>query len=68
VTIEKMKIGVSYARNPFLVKYMENMRYIDQLGRGIPMIIKEMKDMGVKEPDLRELGEEFILTVYKDKY
>lgn len=65
VTIEKMKIGVSYARNPFLVKYMENMRYIDQLGRGIPMIIKEMKDRGVREPDLRELGEEFILTVYK---
>lgn len=65
VTIEKMKIGVSYARNPFLVKYMENMRYIDQLGRGISMIIKEMKDRGVKEPDLRELGEEFILTVYK---
>ncbi|MDF2883913.1 MAG: recG2, partial [Clostridiaceae bacterium] len=65
VTIEKMKIGVSYARNPFLVKYMENMRYIDQLGRGIPMIIKEMKDRGVREPDLRELGEEFVLTVYK---
>lgn len=38
VTIEKMKIGVSYARNPFLVKYMENMRYIDQLGRGVPRI------------------------------
>ncbi|MBC2580027.1 RNA-binding domain-containing protein [Clostridium sp. DJ247] len=65
VTIEKMKIGVSYARNPFLVKYMENMRYIDQLGRGIPMIIKAMKDMGVKEPFLQELGEEFILTIYK---
>ncbi len=65
VTIEKMKIGVSYARNPFLVKYMENMRYIDQLGRGIPMIIKTMKDNGAKEPMLKELGEEFILTIYK---
>ena len=41
VTFEKMKIGVSYTRNPFLVKYMENMRYIDQLGRGIPMILKK---------------------------
>ena len=36
VTIEKMKVGVSYARNPFLVKYMENIRYIDQLGKGFP--------------------------------
>lgn len=43
---------------------MENMRYIDQLGRGIPMIIKSMKEIGAKEPSLREFGEEFILTVY----
>lgn len=65
VTIEKMKIGISYARNPFLVKYMENLRYIDQLGRGIPMIIKSMKEVGAKEPYLQEFGEEFILTLYK---
>ena len=65
VTIEKIKIGVSYARNPFLVKYMENMRYIDQLGRGIPMIMKTMKDLGAKEPGFKEIGEEFILTIYR---
>lgn len=64
VTIEKMKIGVSYGRNPFLIKYMENMRYIDQLGRGIPMIIKNMKEAGAKEPLLKEYGEEFILTIF----
>lgn len=65
VTIEKMKIGVSYSRNPFLVKYMENLRYIDQLGRGIPMIIKNMTNLGAREPDLKEIGEEFVLTIYK---
>lgn len=65
VTIEKMKIGISYARNPFLVKYMENLRYIDQLGRGVPMIMKTMKEAGAKEPLLQESGEEFILTLYK---
>ncbi|MDQ2087087.1 ATP-binding protein [Herbivorax sp. ANBcel31] len=64
VTIHKMKIGVSYARNPFLVKYMENLRYIDQLGRGIPMILKTMKEIGAKEPLLKESGEEFVLTIY----
>lgn len=31
VTIDKMKVGVSYSRNPFLVKYMENLRYIDSI-------------------------------------
>lgn len=65
VTIDKMKIGVSYSRNPFLVKYMENLRYIDQLGRGIPMIIKNMKNLGAKDPKLEEIGEEFILTIYR---
>ncbi len=64
VTIDKMKIGVSYARNPFLVKYMENLRYIDQLGRGIPMILKTMKELGMREPKLEESGEELIITIY----
>lgn len=67
VTTEKMKVGVSFARNPFLVKYMENMRFIDQLGRGIPMIIKNMMSISNIEPKLQELGEEFILTIYKSK-
>ncbi|SMC29402.1 Putative ATP-dependent DNA helicase recG C-terminal [Clostridium acidisoli DSM 12555] len=67
VTIEKMKIGVSYATNPFLVKYMENMRYTDQFGRGIPMIFKSMKDIGAMEPELKEIGEEFIITIYAAK-
>jgi len=65
VTIEKMKIGVSYARNPFIVKYMENLRYIDQLGRGIPMIFREMKKISAIEPDLKVEGEEFILTIFR---
>ncbi|MFD2671150.1 RNA-binding domain-containing protein [Marinicrinis sediminis] len=65
VNVEKMKVGISYARNPFLVKYMENMRYIDQLGRGIPMILKSMMSKGAREPELEETGEEFVLTIYK---
>ncbi|HPQ38535.1 MAG TPA: ATP-binding protein [Synergistaceae bacterium] len=65
VSVEKMKVGVSYARNPFLVKYMENLRYIDQLGRGIPMIFSAMKKMGAKEPLLMEQGEEFLLRLYR---
>jgi ATP-dependent DNA helicase RecG len=44
---------------------MENMRYIDQLGRGIPMILKKMKEAGAKEPLLMEQGEEFVLIIYK---
>lgn len=28
------------------------------------MIFKNMKDVGAAEPSLREIGEEFILTIY----
>ncbi len=36
--------GNSAPRNHFLLKYLDNYRYIDGLGRGIPMIIKEMQN------------------------
>ena len=54
----------SVARNPMLVKYMENIRYMDRLGRGIPMILREMKQMGRREPLLEESDEEFVLRLY----
>jgi predicted HTH transcriptional regulator len=38
INIEKIRTGVTYAINPVLVKFMENLRYIDKLGRGIPMV------------------------------
>jgi len=58
VTIEKLKNGVSYAVNPVIVKFMENLRYIDKLGRGIPMVCHEAKRLGF-EPVFQETGEEF---------
>lgn len=58
VTIEKLKNGVSYAVNPVILKFMENLRYIDKLGRGIPMVCSEAKQLGL-EPVFQETGEEF---------
>ena len=58
VTIEKLKNGVSYAVNPVIVKFMENLRYIDKLGRGIPMVCHEARRLGF-EPVFQEAGEEF---------
>ncbi|MBF0232161.1 MAG: putative DNA binding domain-containing protein [Desulfamplus sp.] len=45
VTIEKMKAGTSIPRNPVIMKFMQNYRYADQLGRGIPMIIRTVQQM-----------------------
>jgi len=63
VTIEKLKAGVSYANNPIIVKFMENLNYIDKLGRGLPMVYNEAIHLN-KEVVFEEIGEEFKVTLY----
>jgi ATP-dependent DNA helicase RecG len=42
---------------------MENLRYIDKLGRGIPMVCKEAERIN-KKIDFKELGQEFKVVLY----
>lgn len=42
LSIEKILTGNSAPRNNFILKYLDNMRFVDGLGRGVPMIKKEM--------------------------
>lgn len=63
VTIEKLSYGVSYSINPIIVKFMENLGYIDKLGRGLPMVCQEAKQMG-KEVVFEEIGEEFKVVLF----
>lgn len=62
VTIDKLRSGVSYAVNPVIVKFMENLRYIDKLGRGLPMVYSETVKLG-RQPIFEEFGEEFRVTL-----
>jgi ATP-dependent DNA helicase RecG len=62
VTLEKIRAGVSYSRNLVILKYLENLRYIDKLGRGIPMIINETQK-AKKNVFFEEIGEEFKVTL-----
>lgn len=62
VTIEKLSYGVSYAINPVIVKFMENLRYVDKLGRGLPMVYKIARD-NHKKITFEEIGEEFKVTL-----
>ncbi len=59
LTLEKIRYGNSAARNLFLLKYLDNLRYVDGLGRGIPMILREMG----KRAQFETLGELFLLTL-----
>ncbi len=65
VTVEKLKAGVSYAVNPVIVKFMENLRYIDKLGRRLPLVYQATQKRG-KEVLFEEIGEEFKVTLFWD--
>ncbi|QTA81281.1 Schlafen and ATP-dependent DNA helicase domains-containing protein [Desulfonema limicola] len=50
-TISKIKMGMIYQRNPLLVQYLYDFRYVERLGRGIQKIMQTMKDNGNPEPE-----------------
>lgn len=62
VTIEKLSVGTSFARNPLLVRLMENLGYVDRLGRGLPMVCQEAEKIS-KSVTFDESGEEFRVTL-----
>ena len=63
ITIDKLKAGVSYAVNPIIAKFMENLKYIDKLGRGLPMVYREVVKQG-KSVIFEEIGEEFKVSLF----
>ena len=64
LSIEKILTGNSAPRNNFLLKYLDNMRFVDGLGRGVPMIKKAMGDRFAysEEGELLRLTLNFIDT------
>ncbi|PKP61040.1 MAG: histidine kinase [Candidatus Altiarchaeales archaeon HGW-Altiarchaeales-1] len=67
ITIENIKIGRSVRRNHLIAQFLNDYRYMEKLGLGIRMIIREMKDLSGIEPDIKEEGEEFIIILYKKR-
>jgi ATP-dependent DNA helicase RecG len=65
VTIEKMKESTHVPRNPLLMKFMQDYHFVEKLGRGIPMVVREMKKLTGREPDFAESGEEFSVTLHR---
>lgn len=63
VVIEKLTTGTSFSRNPLLVKLMENLGYMDKLGRGLPMVYQEAVKLN-KALDFENDGESFKVTLY----
>ncbi len=59
LTVEKLQYGHSAPRNMFLLKFMDNYRYIDGLGRGIPTMVAAMG----QRIKFEEVGAAFRVTI-----
>lgn len=64
VTLESIRYGTSFIRNQFIVRLLSQYRYIDVLGRGIPMMIQLSRGYCGREPKFEEVGEEFRVTLW----
>lgn len=65
VTIEKMKVGTRYHRNPVLVQYFYDANIVEKMGQGIPNANKWLKENGNPELEIKEEGDEVIVIMYK---
>jgi ATP-dependent DNA helicase RecG len=65
LSLEKIKLGLTYHRNPVLMQFFYDARLSERLGRGIPTIFQQMKENGNPEPILEDLENEFRVTLYK---
>ncbi len=67
VNVESMKTGISVYRNPIIVRFINDYHLAEGMGRGIPMIIKEMNKISGKEPKIEVLENETNLIIYFPK-
>jgi ATP-dependent DNA helicase RecG len=65
LTIEKIKIGQKYPRNPILVQYAQYLNLMEHKGLGIRRIVlNELKKQGYPEPLFVETEDSFCVTVF----
>jgi len=67
VTIESMKAGIHVPRNPIIYNFLSKMGLVTDLGSGIRRIIDSVRKTIGKEPDLRVVEGEFILSIPRIK-
>ncbi len=52
ITVEKMKLGIKYYRNPVLVQYFYDADIIERLGQGIPKANRWLRENGNTELEI----------------
>ena len=73
LTINQMKQGMSKIWNKGISEAFSYMNIIEAWGSGIPRILREAKEYGLREPELIEMGHDFRINLFRaestyDKY
>lgn len=69
LTIEKIKAGQQYPRNPNLVRILRDIGEMDDRGMGIRRrVIPELENNGFDEPEFEANEDYFKITIYKEAY
>lgn len=67
LTLERMKMGISYYRNPLIAQMLVDYGYADKIGRGVMSIIKYHEKNNLRKPEFEENGFEFKVKIWKNK-
>jgi ATP-dependent DNA helicase RecG len=66
LTIEKIKAGQKYQRNPILVRFAQDFGLMEHKGLGIrKIVIETLRNAGMKEALMEETEETFKLTIFR---
>ena len=67
ITIEKMKSGLSKIRNRGIAAAFSYLNIVEAWGSGIPKMVREAKEYGLREPELIDMGSDFRINLYRKK-
>ncbi|KKS31875.1 MAG: hypothetical protein UU93_C0013G0030 [Candidatus Amesbacteria bacterium GW2011_GWA2_42_12] len=67
VTVENIK-EAQFSRNSMIAARLKDMRYLEEYGRGIDIVIKKMQDCGLPEPLFRNSVNSFEAILLGEKY
>ncbi len=66
MTIEKMKYGAKYHRNPVLTQFFSYAGIVEMMGQGIPRVDELLMENNNPELEILEKGDEVIVTMHKE--
>jgi predicted HTH transcriptional regulator len=67
VTLEKMREGYSKVRNRAIASAFSYMNIIEQWGSGIPKIINEVSNYGLRQPEFLDMESALRINIYRNQ-